>query len=184
MQDFDNVLFTVTVLVALVGIQISNAQFPTECLNDTANIQAKRCCPRDCGSVDGRGICGSINLPADLDKSSVRDAWPYYFNHVCVCNHNFSGYDCGRCKYGHYGVSCNDSKVVERRPISKYSPQEWKEYLKILELTKTYDSRYSVFLNEPTPYADPLQLPQTTITLYNLFVWKHHYSAKDSENKG
>ena len=173
-----------TVLIALVGIQISTAQFPTECLKDTANLQAKRCCPRDCGSEDGRGICGSIDLPADIDKSSVRDAWPYYFNHVCICNHNFAGYDCGRCKYGHYGVNCNNSIVMERKPISDYNPQEWETYVNILELTKTHDSGYSVFLNESTHSSDPSQLSKTNITLYNLFVWQHHYPAKDSENEG
>ena len=120
------------------------------------------------------------NTPSE---STARDTWPYYFNHVCICNHNFAGYDCSRCKYGHYGVNCSSFKVVERRPISDYSPQEWEEYLKILELTKTYESNYSVFLSEPQlgHLSDPIK---TTISLYNLFVWQHHYPAKDSDNEG
>ena len=179
-------LFT-SLLVLQVSIQISTAQFPTICM-DSNSLSNKKCCPlydgSECGSDDGRGRCESITLPKDKPTTSVRDAWPYYFDHVCICNHNFSGYDCGRCKYGHYGVSCNNSKVVERRPISDYNPPDWEEYVKILESTKMHDSGYSVFLNEPTPSTDPSQLPQTTITLYNLFVWQHHYPAKDSENKG
>ena len=176
-----------TLLILQGSIQISNAQFPTVCM-DSNSLSNKKCCPlyygSECGSDDGRGRCESITLPNE-SMTSVRDAWPYYFDHVCICSHNFSGYNCGRCKYGHYGVSCNESIVVERRPISNYSTQEWEEYLKILELTKTHKSPYSVFLNESTPSTDPLQLPsQATITLYNLFVWQHHYPAKDSENQG
>ena len=174
-----------TVLIALGGTQISKAQFPKECMNATI-LQTKKCCPDECGSKEGRGMCGSVDLPKDLqEESSVRNAWPYYFNHVCICNHNFSGYNCGRCKYGHYGESCNNSKIVERRPISDCSPQEWKDYMDILAMTKKHYSDHMVFLEEPqSSNSDPSQLPQSNITLYDLFVWQHHYPAKDSENEG
>ena len=176
-----------TLLMLQVCIQISTSQFPTVCM-DSNSLSNKKCCPpydgSECGSDDGRGSCESITLPVDKIMTSVRDAWPYYFDRVCICAHNFSGYDCGRCKYGHYGVNCNNSKIIDRRPISDYNPQKWEEYMKILELTKMHDSGYSVFLNEPAPSSDPSQLPQTNITLYKLFVWQHHYPAKDSEKKG
>ena len=179
LQDF--MLFTV--LIALVGIQTSTAQFPTKCM-DTASLNDKRCCPDECGSEDGRGVCASIDLPASIDKLSVRDAWPYYFDHICICNNNFAGYNCSRCKYGYYGVNCSRSKVVERRPISDYSSQEWEDYVNILAMTKSYNSDYMVFLEEPQSSSDRSKLPQASITLYDLFVWQHHYPAKDSENKG
>ena len=150
---------------------------------DPADLTARKCCPlfdgSECGSDDGRGVCGIITLPEE--RSCVRDAWPYYFDRVCICNHNFAGYDCSRCKYGYYGDSCNDSKVMDRRPISEYSQQQWEDYVKILNLTKTHHSGHSVFLEEPpTSSSDPSQLPTSTISLYDLFVWQHHYPAKDN----
>ena len=175
----------ITLLIIKISIQISTAQFPTDCM-DSVNLKARKCCPEfdgsECGRDDGRGECRSITLP---DRSNgVRDGWPYYFDHVCVCAHNYSGYDCGRCKYGHYGENCNSSKVLNRRSISEYSPQEWEEYVMILNRTKKHQSDYSVFLKEPaTPSSDPSQLQTSTITLYNLFVWQHHYPAKDSDGK-
>ena len=179
-----------TLLLLQVSIHMSTSQFPTVCM-DSTSLSNKKCCPpydgSECGSDDGRGRCESITLPVDKTMTSVRDAWPYYFDRVCICAHNFSGYDCGRCKYGHYGVNCNSSIVVDRRPISEYSPHEWEDYVNILAQTKMHDSGYLVFLNEPQSSSDPSQLPQTNndiITLYNLFVWQHHYPAKDSENNG
>ena len=174
-----------TLLIVQVGIQVSTAQFPTVCMKSNS-LSIRECCPdfdeSECGSKDGRGRCETITLPEE--RSSVRDAWPYYFDRVCTCNKNFAGYDCGRCKYGHYGVSCNISKIVDRRPISGYSQRQWNDYVKILNETKTHESGYSVFLEEPSATSNPSQLLQTTITLYNLFVWQHHYPAKDSASNG
>ena len=152
---------------------------------DRSSLTAKKCCPlyngSECGSDDGRGVCGAITLP--IDRSSVRDAWPYYFDHVCICAHNFSGYDCSRCKYGHHGENCNQLTVEERRPISNYTHQEWEQYLEILASTKTLPTDYFVFLEEPqSPSSDLSQLKTSNITLYDLFVWQHHYPAKDNEN--
>jgi tyrosinase len=181
LQDF--ILFTV--LIALSGTQISTAQFPKDCMKP-AILQTKRCCPDECGSQEGRGMCGRLSV--DLaEGSSVRDAWPYYFDHICICNDNFAGYNCSRCKYGYYGENCNNSIVVERRPISDYSPQEWEEYVNILNMTKLHPSDYMVFLEEPQLSTNPdlSQLPTSNVLmLYDLFVWQHHYPAKDSENEG
>ena len=172
-------LFTLLILQA--GIQISNAQFPTVCMKQ-GPLTDRECCPlyngSKCGSEDGRGRCESITLPEE--RSSVRDAWPYYFDRVCICNHNFSGYDCGRCKYGHYGESCNSSKVVDRKSLSGYKEQEWEKYVKILAWSKTHQSDYSIFLKEPR--TDPSQMQTSPISLYDLFVWQHHYPAKDNDN--
>ena len=170
-------------LVTQAGIQISTAQFPSVCMKSDS-LRAKECCPdfngSKCGSDDGRGVCGNIIIPRGKSPS-VRNAWLYYFDHVCICNHNFSGCDCGRCKYGHYGMNCNSSNVVERRPISEYNQKQWEDYVKILALTKKYQSNYSVFLTEPS--QPPSIYPQTSpVTLYDLFVWLHHYPAKDNDN--
>ena len=153
------------------------------------NIMRKECCPEfketgTCGIQDGRGECGSITLRSD--KSSVRNGWPYYFNRTCVCNGNYAGYDCGRCKYGYHGENCSEYTIIERRPISEFSPEDWKKYVDILNMSRSHDSDYMVFLTEPQPGQsdDISQLHPTPINLYDLFVWQHHYTAKDNDNKG
>ena len=40
-----------------------------------------------------------------------------------------------------------------------------------------------VFLTEPQK-GTPSLGDVSDITLYNLFVWQHHYPAKDSDNEG
>ena len=141
---------------------------------------ARKCCPDYAGSVcgkeQGHGDCMTITLS---NKSSVRDSWPHYFNHVCVCTENYAGYDCSRCKYGYYGENCSEFTVIERKPISKLSPDEWKDYLNVLNMTRMHDSGYKVFLKEPDAKTLPSELQQSSIKLYDLFVWQHHYPAKD-----
>jgi hypothetical protein len=150
----------------------------------------KECCPilsgkGKCGVQDGRGECSEINATSVDDSTSVRDGWPYYFTHVCKCTGNYAGYDCGRCKYGYYGEDCSNFNVMERRSISEFSPDDWKKYVDILNKSKMHNSDYMVFLKEPEqkPYDIP-QLQPTPINLYDLFVWQHHYAAKDNEHEG
>lgn len=169
------------IMLYQIVLQHSNAQFPESCVT-SANLMARRCCPHfdnsECGSDNGRGQCESITLPSN--HQSVRDKWPYYFDHVCTCNNNFSGYNCGKCKYGHYGENCNKFEVIVRRPISDYTSNDWDSYVKILEMAKKYSSGYKIFLTEGLPNLDDT----CDISLYDLFVWQHHYTAKDSENQG
>lgn len=162
-------------------LQHSNAQFPEFCMTPD-NLTARECCPNKCGSPNGRGQCESITLPSG--KQSVRDKWPYYFDRVCKCNGNFSGYKCGKCKYGHYGENCDKFEVIARRSISDYTPKEWYKYVKILEMTKKKSSGYKIFLTEPQPQSLPNVNDASDISLYDLFVWQHHYPAKDNENEG
>ena len=40
-----------------------------------------------------------------------------------------------------------------------------------------------VFLEEPAaPDTDLTTLQKTNVTLYDLFIWQHHYAANDNEN--
>ena len=74
--------------------------------------------------------------------------------------------------------------VLPRRPISDLTTSEWTEYINILIASRTHPSGYFVFLEEPTAGSDVTMLRKTTmVNLYDLFIWQHHYAAKDSENK-
>ena len=154
---------------------------------NSGSLMQKECCPDfsgrgKCGAQDGRGECRNIN---SIDVSSLRDGWPYCFERVCVCAGNFAGYDCGRCKYGYHGDNCNSFTIIERRPISEFSPKDWKKYVGILNTSKMYNSNYMVILREPGQKPCDITLMQPTpINLYDLFVWQHHYSAKDNGKEG
>ena len=76
---------------------------------------------------------------------------------------------------------------MERKSISVFSGDDWKKYVDILNKSKMHNSGYMVFLKEPEQktYDITLSLLQPTpINLYDLFVWQHHYAAKDNGCKG
>ena len=104
----------------------------------------------------------------------------YIISHVqvCQCNGNYAGYDCSRCKFGHYGDDCSQSQVLPRRPIASYTDEEWVEFIEILQMLRTHDSNYTVFLEESVPGNSSLLA--SNVTLYKLYVWLHHSAARDS----
>ena len=182
-------LAVISLLLSTVVVNFSFAQFPMAC-SDTDSLTNRICCPV---AEDGSGICGgdergscmSITIPTGptAPHRRVRDRWPYYFQQVCQCKGNFSGYDCSRCKYGHYGEQCSMKYTGERRPLSMLSDSEWEDYTDIINMTRSYDSGYFVFTEEPQSddAAQNTSLNnETNVSLYNLYVWVHHYAAKDT----
>lgn len=172
-----SLIFTVIIL------QLSNGQFPMECM-DAESLQTRECCPNNCG--DRRGTCENFYIVPDptqlqYDNTTVRDNWPYYFTNLCRCNGNYAGFDCNRCKYGYYGEDCSQKMILPRRQISDLNASEWTEYIRILKSSKTHNSGYFVFLEEPNATnADLTTLKMATdVKLYDLFIWQHHYAAKD-----
>ena len=99
---------------------------------------------------------------------------------VCQCNGNYSGYDCSRCKFGHYGPNCTQSQVLPRRPVASYTNQDWQEFIDILQMLRTRNSGYTAILEESLPGNSNLSM--TSVTLYTLYVWLHHSAAKDATN--
>ena len=178
------------ILVVQIGLQISHAQFPSVCTDK--NLTTKECCPNlsgrgKCGVQDGRGECRGISSKPVDDSTSVRDGWPYYFTRVCMCTGNYAGYDCGRCKYGYHGEDCSNFNIKERKSLSELSAEDWKNYVNILSKSKIHNSGYKVFLKEPEQKAYDIMLSllqPTPISLYDLFIWQHHYAAKDNGIKG
>ena len=106
------------------------------------------------------------------------------FSHteVCQCNGNYYGYDCSRCKFGYYGPNCSQSQVLPRRPIASYTDQDWQEFIDIIQLLRTRDSGYTAILEESLPGKTKLKM--SSLTLYNLYVWIHHYAARDTITSG
>ena len=175
------VIFTMMMI-----FQPSNGQFPMACMDDTS-LQNRRCCPSNCGASSNRGSCMNINTPrptGQYNSTTVRDNWPYYYTNVCRCNGNYAGFDCSRCKYGYHGSDCNEKIVLPRRPISELTPQELTEYINTLIMSRSHQSGYFVFLEEPTGPNDDLRRLNKTVanSLYDLFIWQHHYAAKDNDN--
>ena len=163
-------------------IQPSSSQIPEVC-SDANSLEKSICCPSTadgiCGEDSGRGLCVSLNQPGySTESTDVRRNWPHYFTQVCQCNGNYGGYDCGRCKYGYYGSDCSQKQVLPRRSIHEYTDEEWNEFIQIIRMTKTYRSDYVVILEEAAPGTSNLTM--SNISLYDLFVWLHHFAAKDS----
>ena len=73
------------------------------------------------------------------------------------------------------------SSIRERKPISQLSDQEWTDYINILKMTRTNNSGYFVFAEEQSAGNSRPSTLIENVPLYNLFVWQHHYVAKDSE---
>ena len=56
--------------------------------------------------------------------------------------------------------------------------EDWVEFNDVIRATRTYDFGYRAVLEESVP--GNASLVMTNITLYQFFVWMHHYTAKDS----
>ena len=178
---------TIGTLVAFaLMIQSASSQIPATC-SDARSLENSICCPDTgegvCGQDSGRGLCVPLNQPGySTESTDVRRNWPHYFTQVCQCNGNYGGYDCGRCRYGYYGSDCSQKQVLPRRPIHEYTDEEWNEFIEIIRLSKTYQSDYVVILEEARPGTSNVSM--SNISLYDMFVWLHHFAAKDSGAPG
>ena len=55
-------------------------------------------------------------------------------------------------------------------------------YIEILNMSRTHNSGYKIVLDEYLPGT--VDIETVDISLYDLFVWLHHFAAKDSECSG
>ena len=184
------------VLSLIFAIEFVTAQFPMSC-SDSNSLRNRICCPDApnsrgmCGQNAARGRCVAIDetLPVQDRENHmyVRDHWPHYFRMVCKCKGNYAGYDCNRCKYGYYGENCMMKSSGERKSISQFTDDEWTKYKNIINMTRNHNTEYFIFTQEPanaqsTPTVEFESLSrEENVELYKLFVWQHHYVAKDSE---
>ena len=164
----------------LLSPQAARSQIPVVC-SDNESLQNMECCPDNCNQDKGHGRCTSIQLQStyNMTSSRVRDNWPHYYNRVCVCMGNYSGYDCSRCKYGHYGTNCNEKQILPRKSIQEFSYDEWVDYINTLKMTRMHKSGYKIVLSESLSGSANIPMSDE-VNLYTLFVWQHHYAAKDN----
>ena len=189
-------------LAALTHVLMVNAQIPRLCVNE-ASITSRECCPiptipgsedtLPCGENHGRGECVDISsmcnqFSPQYNENHVRDNWPHYFTRGCKCNGNFAGYDCGECKFGWKGDDCMEKESESRLSVAgllddtEDSERKWNDYKNTLyEAKNTTSTRYVVLTEDVVPGdASTVINSARNITVYDLFVWYHHYVAKDN----
>ena len=186
-------LFLAVFLAAMVGV---NAIIPEPCAN-MDDLTARKCCPTPdyldpnagpCGAhlKVPRGSCEPIAIPEseyNSTETDVRKKWPIqYFNTTCFCNERFGGVDCGECSFGYNDNTTECRKTTyPRLPVSALTPSDWEVYREALKSIKESPSRYwvarEVFSDDPQVVMDSLVKPTT----YDLFIWLHHFVAKDND---
>ena len=176
---------SVVIFISLT-LGLTTALIPTVC-TDESSLANLICCPSTpqgvCGADAGRGSCQALDFAGYSNETSdVRVNWPHYYTQVCQCNGNFGGHDCSKCKFGYYGADCSQFQVLPRPPVRDFSDDDWAEFNSILRMTRTYDSGYSAVLEEAVPGTT--NITTVPLTVYQFYIWVHHYTAKDSLNPG
>ncbi|XP_056408818.1 tyrosinase-like [Hyla sarda] len=187
------------VLIALLVLALSfsavDGQFPRACTTAWA-LRSKICCPSwkgsPCGEHAGRGECPikHINTYSQVSQALHGDNygdnqcnddrmdWPTrYYKYYCRCKGNYTGYNCGGCKYGHYGEKCDVKKVRVRKEIRTLNVTERERLLQYLTLSKSTTSKDFVILVTSDRF-DPKAFRFQDTSIYDLYVWIHHYSMK------
>lgn len=106
-------------------------------------------------------------------------------HYLCVLfSGNFAGFDCGECKFGWTGPNCNLRKApVIRRNIMSLSVDERQVFLEALQRSKrTVHPQYVIATEHWLGLIDreTNQTRFSNISVYDLFVWQHYYSVRDT----
>lgn len=175
--------------VAVQGI------IPGRCVHDETHI-TESCCPQPpqgggpCGSLSSprRGRCMRVADRVDTSNTDSRNNWPNFFTHLCECEGNYYGYDCGECKFGYTGDDCSERVTRKRKSVTSLSDEERDRYLRALKQAKT-DHTYNRFWaikNEKKviDYYPDTPPSFVKVPLYDLFTWIHHYVARENDKLG
>ena len=181
-----NLVMLWLLLSVITSCCLVKAQIPKECAT-SQNLTSRICCPvptdvtgatTACGNNLGRGVCRRVSsqcYTGYTNNGDPRRNWPsYFFDQICHCIGNYAGFDCGECRFGYEGNDCNTkSRLRERRNIMDMTNSEWGDYnSKIIRSKNAEESRYVILVdNKPV-----------SISLYNMFVWMHHYVAKNNRD--
>ena len=192
------VLVEYIILVAVSVTILVEGQFPKVCVS-IESLKKKECCPvpsgfkEPCGKDGSRGHCEEIivrkwsvtydhfNTKHVLDD---RYNWPRgVFERSCKCRGNYAGYDCSKCKYGYHGKECSQRKVLIRKNFANLSPEEQDKYLRYMNMSRFVESDYLLTtafhqdINETINNGSDPTLLFTKVSVHELFVWLHYYTA-------
>ncbi|KAG7217037.1 hypothetical protein INR49_027576 [Caranx melampygus] len=118
-------------------------------------MRIKECCPpwegdgSPCGATSGRGFCQDVEVSDQPDGPQYpfsglddREKWPLvFYNRTCQCVGNFMGFNCADCKFGYFGVNCNERRESLRRNVFHLSRSERIRLVSYLNLAKHTVSR-------------------------------------------
>ncbi|XP_072269580.1 tyrosinase-like [Pyxicephalus adspersus] len=174
-----NIIIFLTICLSAV-----ESQFPRVCTTEAA-LLTKSCCPlwkdkSPCGSLSGRGRCRNW-LPftgKEIQYNDDRLDWPRnYYENTCECYGNYSGFDCGDCKFGYHGAKCDRKKVVVRKEIRELTVLEQKRFFSYLALAKTTKCHDFVILSTgDRHHRETYRFVDASV--YDVFTWMHYYSMK------
>ncbi|XP_071197728.1 L-dopachrome tautomerase-like [Salvelinus alpinus] len=166
----------------------TEAQFPRVC-STVEGIVSKQCCPvlgsdpaNVCGLLSGRGhqTLGGTNSN-EKPEVTVKGG---QLRVLIKLAGNFSGFDCGQCKFGWTGPNCDvrNSPVV-RKNIHSLTPAELQEFLDVLDRAKnTTHPDYVIATQHWLALLGPngTQPQFSNISIYDFFTWQHYYSVRDT----
>ena len=188
-----------------------SGQFPAVC-NTEYHLTNKICCPDDCNTASGRGVCTDITTQASeqwtsADQNSVlsdivwtmeniiplsefgnkldsRLRWPTaVFNDVCICSDPFFGPDCSECKFGYEGPDCaNKSQPLLRQPYVDLELADQEAIVSILHSAKVTDHKPWAVIVDEPESGSNDTVKLQNVTTYHLFVNLHFMSARDGDS--
>ena len=164
------------ILLPLGILSLVYAQFPRKCIN-RADLLGRVCCPIGedgtmCNNGTMKGVCSSftqfhyyIGKPEIQSRVNRDDRghWPsHFFNHLCTCQGNFGGPDCGRCEPGYEGKNCDvKSPLKIRKNALSLSKEEKKRFVETVAKSKReIDPDYVIMTRHQTPELTCMRLIQ------------------------
>ncbi|XP_029028433.1 tyrosinase-like [Betta splendens] len=168
------------------------AQFPRPCATREA-LRTRQCCPlwegdgSACGARSGRGFCQDVEVRDQPDGPQYpftgmddREKWPLvFYNRTCQCAGNFMGFNCADCKFGYFGVNCNERRESVRRNIFHLSRAERIKLVSYLNLAKQTVSRdYVVATGTYRQMENGTKPMFANASVYDVFVWIHYYVSR------
>ncbi|XP_008425427.1 tyrosinase-like [Poecilia reticulata] len=187
-------MWGVKVFIFILCLVPTYQQFPRLCVTQQA-LRTKECCPvwegdgSACGARSGRGSCEDVEISEQPDGQQYpfsglddREKWPLvFYNRTCQCAGNFMGFNCGDCKFGYFGDTCNERRESLRRNIFHLTRAERNRLISYLNLAKQTISRDYVVATRTYREMENGSNPMfADVSVYDVFVWMHYYVSRNA----